>query len=147
MLVPVVAMIDPPPLSRAETHETPPPALVQPRPIAAMAATALPTTKSANLPTAAQITVSNCVGRTHMARRFGNFLAAKDLPVRHITNAPPFDCKKTRLLARAGREPQAEAVARLLPVAITVENDGATTDDIRLVLGRDLVAFDRTLGE
>jgi hypothetical protein len=32
-------------------------------------------------------------------------------------------------------------------VAIAIENNDTTTDDIRLVLGRDLVAFDRTLGD
>ena len=149
-LVPAVARIDPPPASQADNQQTPAPptpAEVQPRPISAPPTTALPAAKSAKLATPAQITVSNCVGRTHMAHRFGDFLTAKDLTVRHITNTPPFDCEKTRLLARAGRELQAEAVAHLLPVAITVENDDASTDDIRLVLGRDLVAFDRTLGE
>lgn len=150
MLMPVVARVDLPPPSQPsslQTSATPPSAPVQPRPVAATPAPAPPATKSANLPATAQITVSNCVGRTHMARRFGDFLAAKELPVRHITNAPPFGCEKTRLLARTGHEPQAEAVARLLPVAIAIENNDSTTDDIRLVLGRDLVAFDRTLGE
>jgi hypothetical protein len=151
-LIPVVATIHPPPPNHTETHDTPTPAPVEPRPIAAVAiaavaATALPAAKNAGLPIAAQIAVSNCVGRTHMAHRFGDFLAAKELPVRHITNAPPFDCEKSRLLARAGFERQAEAVARLLPVAIAIENNDTTTDDIRLVLGRDLVAFDRTLGD
>lgn len=82
-----------------------------------------------------------------MARRFGTFLAANELSVRRLTNAPPFDCEKSRVLARAGFELQAEAMARLLPVAIAIEKNDTTTDDIRLVLGRDLVAFDRTLGD
>ncbi len=146
-LIPVVATIDPPAPSRTETHDAPTVAPIQPRPIAAVALTALPVARSTGLPSEAQINVSNCVGRTHMARRFGGFLAAKDLSVRHITNAPTFDCEKSRLLARAGFEFQAEAVAHLLPVAIAIENNDTTTDDIRLVLGRDLVAFDRTLGE
>jgi len=172
-LIPAVAIIDPPPPIRTETRDTPTPAPLQPRPIAAVApmvavaATALPTPTSAGQPAAApvaaaqvpaaqvpaaqvpaaQVNVSNCVGRTHMARRFGAFLAAKALSVRHITNAPPFDCEKSRVLARAGFERQAEAMARLLPVAIAIENNDTTTDDVRLVLGRDLIAFDRTLGD
>ena len=165
MLIPAVARIEPPPPSRTETRDTPTPtpAPIQPRPIAAVtpvaavapmpvAPTASPAAKSAGLPAeahaaTAQVNVSNCVGRTRMARRFGAFLAAKDLSVRRLTNAPPFDCEKSRLLARSGFELQAEAMARLLPVAIAIENNDTTTDDIRLVLGRDLVAFDRTLGD
>jgi hypothetical protein len=148
MVIPIVARIDPSPVSVIESHELSPPATPSPAPTRAIAAAVnVPTTKTAKQPAAALITVSNCVGRTHMARRFREFFGSKDVSVRHITNAPTFDCEKTRLLARAGRQPQAEALARLLPLAVATEVDETMTDDIRLVLGRDLVAFDRTLGE
>jgi len=162
--VPAVAPIMAAPTTSPVATRDTPTAPIQPRPIAALtpvaavtpmaavAATASPAAKSAGQPAGAQaataqVNVSNCVGRTRMARRFGAFLSAKALSVRRLTNAPPFDCEKSRLLARAGFELQAEAMARLLPVAIAIENNDTTTDDIRLVLGRDLVAFDRTLGD
>jgi len=93
------------------------------------------------------VAVSNCVGRTGMAKRFRAFFRSEGLPVRHITNSPPFDCLKTRLLARPGHNPQAQLMARLVPQPIQIETDGTITDDIRLVLGRDLVDFDQTLGD
>jgi hypothetical protein len=93
------------------------------------------------------ITVSNCAGRTHMARRFREFLETNAVPVRHIVNAPTYDCETSRLLARAGHEAQAETVARLLPLAIAIETDDTAPDGVHLVLGRDLIAFDKTLGE
>jgi len=92
------------------------------------------------------VAVSNCVGHTHMAYRLGAFFRAKGVPVRRITDAPPFDCETSTLFTHAGHEAQAAALAQMLPQPVTVVTDETMTDDIRLVLGRDLLAFDRTLG-
>lgn len=125
--VPVAARID-----GAETGPRPP---------------AQPAMAEADLPTTGKVAVSNCVGRTGMARRFRTFFRAQGLPVRHITNSPPFDCLKTRLLVHSGHDLQGQAMARLVPQPVEIETDNTITDDIRLVLGRDLVDFDHTLGD
>jgi hypothetical protein len=106
-----------------------------------------PPKTGADLPTTEKVDVSNCVGRTGMAKRFRALLRSEGLPVRHITNSPPFDCLKTRLLAHTGHDSQVQAIARLVPQPIEIETDDTMTDDIRLVLGRDLLDFDRTLGD
>jgi hypothetical protein len=38
-------------------------------------------------------------------------------------------------------------MAQLIPQPIEIETDDTITDDIRLVLGRDLLGFDQTLGD
>jgi hypothetical protein len=127
--IPVAAVLAPPRPAQPSEHSAQPPAVKIPE------------------PTTARVAVSNCVGRTGMARRFRTFFRAGGLPVLHITNSPPFDCQKTRLLAHAGHERQAQMMAQLIPQPIEVETDDTITDDIRLVLGRDLLGFDQTLGE
>jgi Tfp pilus assembly protein PilF len=131
-----------PTISTAPSQRSLAPALM-----VAAASTAPAVASPAATVVATAITVSNCAGRTHMARRFREFFQANDVPVRHIINAPAYDCETSRLLVRAGHEAQGEALARLLPLAIAIETDNAAADEMSLVLGRDLIAFDKTLGE
>jgi hypothetical protein len=147
--------------ARPQAAESPKPTTARTEPIAIAVAAVLapprsaqpsehsaqpPAAKTQN-PTTARVTVSNCVGRAGMAKRFRTFFRAEGLPVLHITNSPQFDCQKTRLLAHAGHERQAQTMAQLIPHPIEVDTDDTITDDIRLVLGRDLLGFDQTLGE
>ena len=91
------------------------------------------------------IAIANCVGRSHMAKRFRTFFRERGLAVGRILNAPTFDCQRTIVMLHSGREPPPD-LARLLPVPIETAVDDAVGDGIRVVLGRDLLPFDRTLG-
>jgi hypothetical protein len=93
------------------------------------------------------INVSNCVGRTRMARRFSDFFTDHGVAVRRRTNAPSFDCAQTVVMVRTGQEQQVEKLTQLLPIRIATATNDTMTEDIRLVLGKDLVAFDSTLGD
>jgi tetratricopeptide (TPR) repeat protein len=89
--------------------------------------------------------VANGVGRAGMARRVGGFLARNGMVAQRITNAPVYNCEKSVVYYRSGREADAERLVRLLPFVVTIEADDAMADDVRLLLGRDLLDFDRTL--
>jgi hypothetical protein len=160
LALPVVAKVEPlavpPAVPAAARTEGPTAPLAVPvaarieAPDAGMAPRATPIQPASadpSLPTTVNVAVSNCVGRTGMAKRFRAFFRAEGLPVRHITNSPPFDCLKTRLLAHAGHELQVQAMVRLIPQPVEIETDDTIADEIRLVLGRDLVDFDHTLGD
>jgi hypothetical protein len=150
MLMPIVARIDSPAANlsdgsalRASSATPPQSPLGEPAPAKAI----LPSAEAADTTVASGLTVSNCAGRTHMAQRFREFFQRNDISVRHIVNAPVYDCEKSKLLAHTGREAEVQALARFLPLEIAIETDDTTPDDIHLVLGRDLIAFDSTLGE
>lgn len=93
-----------------------------------------------------RVEISNGAGRPHMAARFRDFLRERDAQVRRITNARPFDHGTSVVLYRRGWEQQAKKLASLLPVAARTEADDGVRDDIRVILGHDLLAFDRKLG-
>lgn len=93
-----------------------------------------------------RVEISNGAGRSHMAARFRNFLRERDTTVRRITNARPFNHGTSVVLYRQGWEQQAKKLASMLPVAARTEANEAVRDDIRIILGHDLLAFDRKLG-
>ncbi len=95
----------------------------------------------------AKIAVSNCAGRNHMARRFRAFLRQNGLAVGHIANAPQFNCEQSVVLKHTGQDQIASDLARTLPFGIAIQADDTMAEDVRLVLGRDLLPFDRTLEE
>jgi hypothetical protein len=92
-----------------------------------------------------QIELSNGVGRRHMAARLRTYLDAHGIAIAKIDDARPFDRIATVVAYRPGWANQARALAQALPLAVSVEPDAAIVAPIRVVLGRDLSAFDRQL--
>jgi tetratricopeptide (TPR) repeat protein len=96
---------------------------------------------------APRIVVANGTGRPHLAIRMRAFLAANGTKVTKASNAHSFNHAATVVFYREGFHAEATRLARMLRVAIRRQRDRAMKDDIRIVLGRDLSAFDRHLGE
>lgn len=123
----------------------------------AMAAPAAPAAPagpvSRPMPTAAtpaftglSVEVSNGVGRTRMAARAAAWLGEAGVPVTRLTNAASWDHAASAVLYRDDADrPAAEALAALLPTAPRAQPAPDMAADVRLVLGRDLLALDDRL--
>ena len=91
------------------------------------------------------VEISNGTGRSRMAAKMASFLRAQDVPATRLTNADNFAHLETLLMFSPGQEAHASWIAALLPVpARTVPVDRQATE-VRVVLGMDLVTFDREL--
>lgn len=129
--------------------DEPPPPLAAPRP--AVTRIALDAPASAAAP--AKITpegplrlrILNGAGRRGMAARLRGLLAAKGMAGIAIADAPRFDVRDSVLSYRPGRAAAAAKVATLLPPGVRLELVHDQHDDVRLVLGRDLIPFDLSL--
>ncbi len=91
------------------------------------------------------IEVSNGTGRSRMATRLGYYFEANGLRVQRLTNADGFSVERSVVFYRPGFEAAAELLAALLPVDVVRRADDALAGDIRLLVGQDLLAFDRFL--
>jgi hypothetical protein len=91
------------------------------------------------------IELSNGAGRRSMAERMRAFLNAKGLGVERLTNAESYTSRKSVIGYRDGLEEEAKLLAALLPIAVELRLVRDQRADLRLLLGGDLLAFDRTL--
>jgi hypothetical protein len=91
------------------------------------------------------IELSNGAGRRSMAERMRAFLNAEGLGVDRLTNAESYTSRKSVIGYRDGLEEEAKLLAALLPIAVELRLVRDQRADLRLLLGGDLLAFDRTL--
>ncbi len=91
------------------------------------------------------VEVSNGTGRLNMAARIRDYLGAKGIVVKRLTNAEDFRHRETVIYYRAGWRAYAEKLARMLPAVIDLDGHPGQESDIRLELGGDLLDFDRGL--
>jgi len=91
------------------------------------------------------IEVSNGVGRTKMAARMRDYLEVTGVPVDRLTNADHYAYTASVVLYHPGHERAAEALAAALPVRVELKLDLSGWSDLRLLLGGDMLDFDREL--
>lgn len=92
-----------------------------------------------------RLEVSNGVGRARMAKRMRGYLRESGVNVGCLSNAETFSAERTVIYHRPGFAAQAQEIAALLPVAAVVEAAPDQRNDIRLLIGRDLIPLDREL--
>lgn len=93
----------------------------------------------------AQLEVANGAGRRYMAARMRSFLEAHGFDVSRVANAQSFDHDQTVIVYRDEFHPAAMALAKMLTTNVEFRYVADLPVDIRLILGRDLLAFDHTL--
>lgn len=91
------------------------------------------------------IEVSNGTGRDGMAARMLDHLATLGISADWLSNDVTFGNARSRIVCRPAAREQASAVAARLPFEVPIESDDSQRADIRLVLGSDLLGFDRKL--
>ncbi len=91
------------------------------------------------------VEVSNGTGRPNMAARIRDYLEAKGMVVKRLTNAEDYRHQETIIFYRSGWRAYAEELARMLPAAIDLDDRPGQESDVRLELGGDLLDFDRGL--
>ena len=94
---------------------------------------------------AVRIEVSNGAGRLDMAMRMGQYLVDQGMKPASLTNAISFTNKVSVLYFRPGYIASAKSLSRLLPVDPELRRNAALRTELRLVLGGDLLDFDRDL--
>lgn len=92
-----------------------------------------------------RVEVANGAGRRYMAARMRAFLDGRGFDVAHITNARSFDHVQTVIAYRDEYREEALNLAKSLAVKVELIRVAELPAGIRLILGSDLVAFDRTL--
>lgn len=93
------------------------------------------------------VLVANGTGRRHMAARLRGYLAQIGLDTVRIANADHFAYADTTITYRTGHRMLAEALSASLPIAPHLRQDDGQSVDVRLLLGGDLLEFDRALLE
>jgi hypothetical protein len=88
------------------------------------------------------VEVSNGTGRLDMAARIRDYLEAKGIAVKRLTNAENFRHQETVIFYRSGWRAYAEDLARMLPAVIDLDRRPGQESDVRLELGGDLLEFD-----
>lgn len=91
------------------------------------------------------VEVSNGAGRLAMAARMSEYLSQRGIEVSRLTNADSFANFISAIYYRPGARAAARALAAELPARIALRRDPHAQVDVRLVLGGDLLDFDRTL--
>lgn len=91
------------------------------------------------------VEVSNGAGRLSMAARMSEYLSHRGIEVSRLTNADSFANFTSAVYYRPGARLAAKALATELPAQIALRLDPDARVDVRLVLGGDLLDFDRTL--
>ena len=92
-----------------------------------------------------RIEVSNGAGRLYMAARMSHYLKGHGAAKLRLTNAMSFTNKVSVLYFRPGHLASAKSLSSLLPVAPELRKSDDLVTDLRLVLGGDLLKFDRGL--
>jgi len=93
----------------------------------------------------ARVEVANGAGRRYMAARMRTFLDGRGFDVMHIANARSFDHVQTVIVYRDEYKREASELANSLAVKVELIRVADAPTGIRLILGSDLVPFDRTL--
>jgi hypothetical protein len=91
------------------------------------------------------VEVANGTGRLNMAARLRDHLGAAGITVKRLTNADHYRHQETTIFYRRGWRSYAEKLARMLPVAIELDDRDGQKSDVRIELGGDLLEFDRGL--
>ncbi|MDX1485889.1 MAG: tetratricopeptide repeat protein [Alphaproteobacteria bacterium] len=102
-------------------------------------------TEMAALKAAVRLEVSNGAGRLNMAARMGRYLVSHGLGDPQLTNAKSFTNMISVLYFRPGYIANAKSLSQLLPVSPRLKQNAEMPTHLRLVLGGDLLAFDRDL--
>lgn len=92
-----------------------------------------------------RLEISNGAGRPRMATRMRGFLRSAGLDVGCLTNAAGFGQDETVIAYRPGFQAAAQALAAKLPIPVTLKATPDQANDVRLLLGRDLLPFDHDL--
>lgn len=92
-----------------------------------------------------KIEISNGAGRLNMAARMRQFLGGHGAQKMRLTNAMSFTNRISVLYFRPGHMASAKSLVSLLPVAPELRRNDEIATDLRLVLGGDLLEFDRDL--
>jgi len=92
-----------------------------------------------------RLEVANGAGRRYMAARMRTFLDNHGFNVARVTNAQSFDHVQTIIVYRDQFQPQALELAKALTTKVKLQHAAGLSADIQLILGRDLLPFDRTL--
>lgn len=92
-----------------------------------------------------RIEISNGAGRLNMAHRMREYLNGHGGPKMRLTNAISFTNQVSVLYYRPGHIANAKSLVSLLPVAPELRPNEKISTDLRLVLGGDLLEFDRDL--
>ena len=108
-------------------------------------ASAPATEPSAALPRNAVLEVSNGAGRLRMAARMRAYLLGRGIETARLTNDESFANGVSILYYRPGFAEAAQSVAAALPLTPPLRPEPAQESDLRLVLGGDLLSFDREL--
>jgi hypothetical protein len=108
-------------------------------------ASAPATEPSAALPRNAVLEVSNGAGRLRMAARMRAYLLGRGIEAARLTNDESFANGVSILYYRPGFAEAAQSVAAALPLTPPLRPEPAQESDLRLVLGGDLLSFDREL--
>lgn len=89
--------------------------------------------------------ISNGAGVRKLAARVSHYLTAQGVRPKFITNADHFNYRQTVIAYQPGYEAAARELASRLPVEAKLVETAGTWSILRLVLGTDIVSFDRTL--
>ena len=92
-----------------------------------------------------RVEVANGAGRRYMAARMRTFLEGRGFDVMHIINARSFEHVQTVIAYRDQYQQEALSLAKSLATKVEFVRVADLPVDVRLILGRDLLAFDRTL--
>lgn len=92
-----------------------------------------------------QIEVSNGAGRLRMAARMNRYLQTEGVAPGRLTNARSFNNQKSVLYFLPGHVSKAKLVSDLLPMQPELRENAGLETHLRLVLGGDLLNFDRDL--
>ena len=90
-----------------------------------------------------RVEVANGNGVTGMARRIGRVLGQRGIAVSRLTNALPYHQQNTKIQYRFGYEQAATALKNALNghAVIVPANHLSARSDVRLVLGKDAIAY------
>lgn len=91
------------------------------------------------------IEVSNGTGRDDMAARLRLYFRANGIEVGRLTNDESFANDRSVVYYRPGFEDEVAFLVALLPVDVERRPDQNLATDVRLLLGKDLLPFDRFL--
>ncbi len=92
-----------------------------------------------------RLEISNGAGRLHMAARMRRYLVVHGMSNSRLTNAKSFNNQVSVLYFKPGHMATAKSLSGVLPVRPDLRRNATLQTDLRLVLGGDLLSFDRGL--
>lgn len=128
--------------AKAGERMAPKPIAAPVRPIAAKEKDSVPSPRAA-FAVPIHLRIANGTGRNDMALRFGHYLGGLGVPTGRLLNASGRD--KSVIYYSRGLKPEAEAIARLLPVSVRTVGLANDYHTVELILASDLAGFDARL--